>query len=252
MPSKLARPAPPYRQIADEIRARISSGELQAGDLVPSVRSLMREYSVAIATAQRALSTLRNEGYLKSKRGVGSIVTTQEERASILGDKSSGAGKVSPAGQYTKVGEAAIGEASERVAAALGLAPGAPIVQRMRMSYRADGKPVSMATSYFRGDLAARAPLLLSVESIAEGAFTYVANTTKCTVGAWQDQFEPGIATAAQAEQLGLGEGALIMASCRWIYDSRGEVLEYCESFGVERVIFEGAGVQQALVLKHC
>ncbi|MFC6152047.1 GntR family transcriptional regulator, partial [Mumia xiangluensis] len=76
MPPKLERPAPPYQQIANEIRTRIANGDLQAGDLVPSVRSLMRDYGVAIATAQKALSALRAEGYIKPERGVGSLLTT--------------------------------------------------------------------------------------------------------------------------------------------------------------------------------
>ncbi|MEV6283092.1 GntR family transcriptional regulator [Kribbella sp. NPDC051770] len=243
MPPKLVRPAPPYQQIANEIRARISNGELQAGDLVPSVRSLMRDYSVAIATAQRALSTLRAEGYIKPERGVGSIVTTEEERGRAANDrvdKSRRTGKVYPTGQYAKITSATLGEASEQVADALGLQVGAPVIQRVRTTYRADGKPISASTSYFKGDLAERAPLLLNAERIKEGTFAYIANTLKRTVEAWQDQFEPGNATAEQAGQLGLDEGALIMLGRNWIYDDRGEVLEYGESITYGRVTYRG------------
>jgi DNA-binding GntR family transcriptional regulator len=243
MPPKLVRPAPPYQQIANEIRARISNGELQAGDLVPSVRSLMRDYSVAIATAQRALSTLRAEGYIKPERGVGSIVTTEEERGRAANDrvdKSRRTGKVYPTGQYAKITSATLGEASEQVADALGLQVGAPVIQRVRTTYRADGKPISASTSYFKGDLAERAPLLLSAERIKEGTFAYIANTLKRSVEAWQDQFEPGNATAEQAGQLGLDEGALIMVGRNWIYDDRGDVLEYGESITYGRVTYRG------------
>lgn len=99
MPPKLERPAPPYQQIANEIRTRIANGDLQAGDLVPSVRSLMRDYGVAIATAQKALSALRAEGYIKPERGVGSLVTTEEERGRAANDrvgKARRTGKVYP------------------------------------------------------------------------------------------------------------------------------------------------------------
>ncbi|ADB31161.1 transcriptional regulator, GntR family [Kribbella flavida DSM 17836] len=243
MPPKLVRPAPPYQQIANEIRGRISNGELQAGDLVPSVRSLMRDYGVAIATAQRALSTLRAEGYIKPERGVGSIVTTEEERGRAANDrvdKSRRTGKVYPTGQYAKITEAVLGEASEQVADALGVKVGSQVVQRVRTTYRVDGKPISASTSYFRGDLAERAPMLLSAERIKEGTFAYVANVLKRTVDAWQDQFEPANATAAQAGQLGLDEGALIMVGRNWIYDDRGDVLEYGESITYGRVTYRG------------
>lgn len=243
MPPKLVRPAPPYQQIANAIRNRISNGDLQAGDLVPSVRSLMRDYGVAIATAQRALASLRAEGYIRPERGVGSIVTTEEERGRAANDrvdKSRRTGKVYPTGQYAKITEAVLDEASEQIADALGVRVGSPVIRRVRVTYRADGKPVSASTSYFKGSLAERAPLLLSTERIREGTFAYVANTLKRTVDAWQDQFEPAVATAGQANELGLEEGALILVGRNWIYDDAGDVLEYGESISVGRVTYRG------------
>jgi DNA-binding GntR family transcriptional regulator len=243
VPPKLERPAPPYQQIANEIRNKISNGDLQAGDLVPSVRSLMRDYGVAIATAQKSLQTLRAEGYIKPERGIGSIVTTEEERGRAANDrvdKARRTGKVYPTGQYAKITDAGLSEASEQIADALGVKVGSPVIHRVRTTYRADGKPVSASTSYFRGDLAERAPLLLSPERIREGTFTYVANTLKRKVDAWQDQFEPANATAEQAGSLGLDEGALIMLGRNWIYDDAGDVLEYGENITYGRVTYRG------------
>lgn len=243
MPPKLERPAPPYQQIANEIRSRIANGDLQAGDLVPSVRSLMRDYGVAIATAQKALSALRAEGYIKPERGVGSLVTTEEERGRAANDrvgKARRTGKVYPTGQYAKITDAGLGEATEQIADALGIKVGSPVIRRVRRTFRADGKPISASTSYFRGDLAKRAPLLLTSERIREGTFMYVANTLKRNVDAWQDQFEPASATADQAESLGLDEGALIMVGRNWIYDDTGDVLEYGESITYGRVTYRG------------
>lgn len=243
MPPKLERPAPPYQQIATEIRTRISSGELQAGDLVPSVRSLMRDYGVAIATAQRALSTLRAEGYIKPERGVGNIVTTEEERGRAANGRvgnSRCTGKIYPTGSYAKITEAVLTEASEQVADALGLKVGAPVIRRVRTTYRQDDKPTSASTSYYRGHLAEKASLLLSSELIKEGTFAYIANIVKREVDAWQEQFEPAAATAEQAEKLGLDEGALIMVGCNWIYDDTGEVLEYGESINFGPVTYRG------------
>jgi DNA-binding GntR family transcriptional regulator len=243
MAPELERPAPAYQQIATEIRTRISSGELQAGDFVPSVRSLMRDYGVAIATAQRALSTLRAEGYIKPERGVGSIVTTEDERGRATNprvDNFRFTGKISPTGSYAKILEASLTTASEQVADALGLKTGAPVIGRVRTTYRSDDKPASASTSYYRGYLAEKAPLLLSLECIKEGACAYIANILKREVDAWQDQFEPAAATAEQAKQLGLEEGSLIMVGRSWIYDDTGEVLEYGESITFGRVTYRG------------
>lgn len=243
MPPKLVRPAPPYLQIATEIRNRISNGDLQSGDLVPSVRALMRDYGVAIATAQRALSTLRAEGYIRPERGVGSIVTTEDERGSAANDrvdKSRRTGKVYPTGQHAKITEAVLDKASEQIADALGLEVGDPVIRRVRTTYGTDGKPVSASTSYFSGHLADKAPLLLGTERIREGTFAYVANILNRTVDAWQDQFEPAKATARQAGQLDLEKGSLILVGRNWVYDEAGDVLEYGESITYGRVTYRG------------
>lgn len=65
---------PPYRRIADDIRARIKAGELLPGDRVPSSRAITREWGVAIATATKALAVLRDEGLTVPRPGVGTVV----------------------------------------------------------------------------------------------------------------------------------------------------------------------------------
>ncbi|MEV0949311.1 GntR family transcriptional regulator [Promicromonospora sp. NPDC050249] len=61
-------------RIADEIRARIRSGALAAGDLVPSTRRIVAEHGVAMATASRVLGALRRDGLVEVRRGVGTVV----------------------------------------------------------------------------------------------------------------------------------------------------------------------------------
>lgn len=65
---------PRYRRIADAIRARVTSGELRPGDRAPSTREITRAWGVAMATATKALTTLRHEGVLVPAPGIGMIV----------------------------------------------------------------------------------------------------------------------------------------------------------------------------------
>ncbi len=67
---------PPYRRIADEIRARIADGELRPGDPVPSARGITREWGVALATATKVLATLNAEGVTRSLPGRGTVVAS--------------------------------------------------------------------------------------------------------------------------------------------------------------------------------
>jgi DNA-binding transcriptional regulator YhcF (GntR family) len=69
-----------YQRIVDEIRARITSGELAPGEVVPSARALTREWGVALATATRALAVLRDEGLVSARPGVGTVVAERPPR----------------------------------------------------------------------------------------------------------------------------------------------------------------------------
>lgn len=67
--------APPrYLRIAAALRERIASGELTAGDRLPSTRQIVREYGVAMATAGKVLAALCQEGSARAVPGVGTVV----------------------------------------------------------------------------------------------------------------------------------------------------------------------------------
>ena len=52
------------RTLADIYWIEIESGELQARDRVPSIRTLAQEYDVATTTAQKVVEALRDEGLI--------------------------------------------------------------------------------------------------------------------------------------------------------------------------------------------
>jgi DNA-binding transcriptional regulator YhcF (GntR family) len=75
----------PYLRIAADLRRRITSGELRPGDRVPSTRSLVREWGVAMATAAKALSTLQEHGWVRAIPGSGTVVADRAPRKPPLG-----------------------------------------------------------------------------------------------------------------------------------------------------------------------
>lgn len=70
---------PPYRRIAAEIRRRIASGRLKPGDRVPSTRQIARDWGVALATATKVLTSLRQDGLVESVPRVGTVVAPDKE-----------------------------------------------------------------------------------------------------------------------------------------------------------------------------
>jgi DNA-binding GntR family transcriptional regulator len=71
---------PPYQQIANDLRARIRSGELAARTRLPSVERLVQELGVARTTARKALGLLVNEGLARRVTGWGTYVVPEDER----------------------------------------------------------------------------------------------------------------------------------------------------------------------------
>ncbi len=76
----------PHRRIADSIRERIESGELVAGDRVPSTRELADAWSVAPATAAHALRVLAHAGVVRPVPRIGTVVAGPRPRTARAED----------------------------------------------------------------------------------------------------------------------------------------------------------------------
>lgn len=65
---------PVYRQVVDGLRSLLVEGELQPGDLLPTVRELGLELGVHFNTIAEAYRLLAAEGWLDLRRRRGAIV----------------------------------------------------------------------------------------------------------------------------------------------------------------------------------
>lgn len=75
---------PRYRQVKDMIIRRISNGELQPRDRVPSENELVDATGVSRMTANRALRELNDEGYVDRIAGVGTFVADFKAASHVL------------------------------------------------------------------------------------------------------------------------------------------------------------------------
>ncbi|MBV7295942.1 GntR family transcriptional regulator [Corynebacterium sp. TAE3-ERU12] len=69
-----ADPTPAFEQLRRQIADRITSGVLQVGDRLPSVRQLARDLDLAPGTVARAYKELDTAGLTVSRRGGGTRV----------------------------------------------------------------------------------------------------------------------------------------------------------------------------------
>ena len=145
-----------YSQVADDLRAQIMDGALQAGDQIPSEAELMTHYGVSRIVVRMAVDVLQNEGLVTKKQGAGTFVREQMPPSKrIAGDLYGTRPKSSPVkAAAARAGQQAEWEyqsrattATKAVAERLAIEPGADV---MRTMYRflADDKPIKLSTSY--------------------------------------------------------------------------------------------------------
>lgn len=84
---------PIYSQISKQIKGSIIKGELEEGDLLPSIRGLAKDLQISVITTKRAYDELEKEGFIQTVPGKGSYVAVQnrelmkEKKLKIIEDK---------------------------------------------------------------------------------------------------------------------------------------------------------------------
>jgi GntR family transcriptional regulator len=147
--------APPkYAQVVAEIKRRIERGDYPPGELLPSEHQLVADFGVSRPTIVKALSSLRQDGWIDTQQGKGSFVRGRPALA--------GAERTRPAENVLELPETSLsGElvqagvklAPVYVTTLLGLEPGAKAFLRQRL-LGDDGSPVELASVWLPLELA--------------------------------------------------------------------------------------------------
>jgi len=75
---------PFYRQIVEQVKFGIASGELGAGDRLPTVRQLAVDLAINFNTVVRAYRELEIEGFLETQQGSGTFVGNRQPKIDEL------------------------------------------------------------------------------------------------------------------------------------------------------------------------
>jgi GntR family transcriptional regulator len=76
-----AHPDPMYKQVTDQIKDAVASGDLKPNDRLPSVRELSEALNVSAITIKRAYQDLETDGFILTRAGMGSFVAPVERDA---------------------------------------------------------------------------------------------------------------------------------------------------------------------------
>jgi GntR family transcriptional regulator len=157
-------PRSPSKQIADDLRALITAGELAAGAKLPSERELSERYAVAPQTVRQAVAILKHEGLVVGQAGRGVFVRTEGPLIRLGPERFSrskrAAGRSALQFEAEKTGrsfrqeimELAEVPAPAHISAHLGLREGDSVFKRYRRVF-VDEVPNQVAASYYRPEI---------------------------------------------------------------------------------------------------
>lgn len=140
-----------YADIASHYRNRIAAGDLSPGEPMPTVDKVAEEHDVARNTAARAYKLLKDEGYIVTRAGAGTVVADRPNVVVTGADRltrgESGGGHYAP-------GETSTDHRAWRqscpdlsICRALGIEPHGEVIVRRRV-FRKDGKVTVIALNH--------------------------------------------------------------------------------------------------------
>jgi len=218
--------APPkYAQVVTEIQRRIERGEYPPGTLLPSEHQLVRSFAVSRPTVVKALSALRQDGWIETQQGKGSFVRGRPALA--------GAERTRPAHDVLELPESELtGElvqagvklAPPHVTALLGLEPGARAFVRPRLLSE-DGEPAELASAWLSLDLA-KGTDLASPDALGESLRHHLQTRKKVRLDHAVEQITARHPNGEEAALLQVAPDAPVLSVIVTAYDASGQPLQ--------------------------
>jgi GntR family transcriptional regulator len=204
---------PMYRQIAEDLRQQIDSGELRPGQQLRTEIELRDHYGASRNTIRDAIKWLTNLGLVETKPGQGTFVVQKINPfvTTLTGDPRTGLGSDEGARLLSEVTrrkrtpttspvQVEIQESSDQISAALRIKMGAEVISRHERRF-IDGTPWSMQTSYYPMAFADRgAERLRSARDISEGTVQYLSEALGIRQVGYRDSITVRAPNATEAD----------------------------------------------------
>ena len=233
---------PPYRQIASMLRDAISSGQLTAGERLPSEAALIDHFGVARMTVRQAVQDLRAEGLVISEHGRGVFVRPAPPIRRLASDRFArrhrASGKAAFTAEAEKSGYApqvdnitiTRDKPNPIVAERLRLAADDDVVVRSRR-YLADGRPVETATSYIPAAFA-QGTKIEQTDTGPGGIYARLEDAGH-TLARFTEEVGARMPTPEERRALQLATGVPVLTVVRTAYDTNDVAVEVCDTVKV-------------------
>ncbi|MEW1723881.1 GntR family transcriptional regulator [Streptomyces sp. NPDC093109] len=229
---------PKWKVLADEIAAKITSGEYAPGDRLPKIEDQVSAGRGSKTTVHAAYKALEADGLVTSSRGHGTVVRERTTLATAAEreQRSKVTGSSWRAGERSDSHMAGVVSAPPDVAEALEIAPGDLVLRRSR-TYRdeRDSDVISHSTSWIPAVFAEELPELAMGRRLSNGtSIDMITRHTGRPVARRYSSMWARTTTPADAGPLEIPEdtkAAIIVLTVR-IVDTSGMTIEYGVDIG--------------------
>jgi GntR family transcriptional regulator len=195
---------PLYYQLENVLREKITSGNFEAGDRIPTELELIEEYGVSRITVRQALQALAEEGLIERKQGRGTVVAVRKSR------KKRFSGTIHLTGSLDEL---------------IKMGMDTPVkvleMKRLRMN---EGKPFGLIVNYLPEEIGAA----LTMAELSSGALLHTMETK---LGYRLDnaiqQIHAELADPYVAKILDVRVGTALLSIERTVYTDKNKPVEY-------------------------
>lgn len=216
---------PKYAQVVEEIKRRIERGTYAPGVLLPSEHHLVDEFAVSRPTIVKALSVLRQDGWIDTQQGRGSYVRGRPLLAQA--ERSRPADRVLELPEADLSGElvqAGVKVAPPSVVKLLDLPEGAKAFLRQRVLSQ-EGEPVELASAWLPLDLAAGTDLA-SADLLDESIRQHLWSKKRVRFDHAVERITARHPNGEEAALLGTADTAPVLSVIVTAYDATGRPLQ--------------------------
>jgi GntR family transcriptional regulator len=215
-----------HQHVADQLREKIATRQLEPGAQLPGELELAEAYGVSRNTVRRALDTLANANLVRRHQGKGTFVA-EHGVSHVLWDLRSFTSLIADRGMTPGIQAIRVELDETPPAAARKFLPGSHLwlVERVRT---ADGKPFGLMQSWIPDALSSA----VTVDALTEKQSLYQVMDDAFGLRPSEaiEVIRAEAASPMEAQALDVAAGSPLLSTFRWTSDHRGQPIEYVRS----------------------
>jgi GntR family transcriptional regulator len=216
---------PYYIQLIDILKEKVQAGVWSAGDQIPGEQELCDLYGVSRTVVRQSLRELQLGGVITRRKGKGTFISMPKISEGLVQKLTGFYHDMLERGlrPSTKVLHRNVVPATDKVAGFLGIAPGAQVVDLLRLR-SVDDEPIQLVTSYVPLEVC---PALATVDLTNRSLYEFMEQECGVFIARGRRYVEAVPANETEAALLGIERGAPLLMLDSISYTESGKPVEY-------------------------